>query len=164
MRAVAIERDDGGVSVMILADDQADVAAHVATWQATTLYKTDPDTPGTPVRAVAWHVVDPATIPQSKRWRKAWRFVAGKLAVDLPTARQVRKAEVLALRDARLARVRTKAAAAQEDGSNALLAALRQRAVNLRGLDTSIDADLAALSDLAALDSYQPSIFAGNPD
>ncbi len=110
---------------------------------------------------VAYTLIDSALLPATFRWSQpnlcAWRLVAGAIVVDLPTARQIRRAEALADRDGRLPRVRAAQAAATEDGKTILLAALKARAVTLRGLEATIDAQLAAVADLATLSTFTPT-------
>lgn len=110
-------------------------------------------------------IVETDSLPQSaRRWRAAWRWLNGSLAINLATARLIRKAELLALRDTRLDRVRKKRQEADEDGKTAIATALKQRASMLRGLDSTIDGQLANVSDLVTLDTWTPTEFSGATD
>ncbi len=107
---------------------------------------------------ITYRIVDDSILPASRRWRNAWRHDGnGTVAPALAVAKLIHKAELLADRDARLIRVRAKRAAAEEDGQAVLVAALKTRAATLRGLDATIDAQLAAVTDLAVLDVWKPT-------
>lgn len=152
MPHIAIERQDGGLTILNVLDPEADVAAEVIKWEQSW---------GSP--AVGWHFILAEDLPASRRFRNAWRFAGGRPTVHLGAARALRRAELLAERDARLERARARVQEAQEDGDNARAAALRLRARNLRQLETQLDADLAGVADAASLESYQPAAF-GTPD
>ena len=66
---IAIERDDGGVSLLNLPDDVPDevVEREVAKWQETF-----------PAKATGWHRVDSADLPKDRADRDAWKFGADK--------------------------------------------------------------------------------------
>lgn len=105
---------------------------------------------------VPFRLVEIAALP-SRRWRNAWKHNGtGAVAPDLPMARGLRKRELLAERDTRLAKVRAEAAAFDEDGDNGKAKAKKDRAKVLRALDVSIDAQLASVQTIAALDTWKP--------
>lgn len=109
---------------------------------------------------VPYKLVDDANLPP-RRFRSAWLHDgAGNVTIDLAAARAQRKAELLDARDVRLRIVRAKLATADEDNDLAALQALRDRSRALRGLDGTADAQLAAVSDPAVLDTFQPAEFA----
>lgn len=104
-----------------------------------------------------YHKVTTADIPMNRRWRNAWRLSAGNVVHDLSACRQIRRTELLQERDKRLQKVREKVQIAQEDGDNAKVIVLRNRAKTLRQLETQVDTDLASISDLNVLDAYIPA-------
>jgi hypothetical protein len=101
---------------------------------------------------------DSAALP-ARRWRNAWRRVAGSLTVHPATARVQRRLELLADRDTRLDRVRKKLQnAIEDDAATATIAALKAKAKALRGLDDTLAASLVAVP-LADLGTWEPPEF-----
>ena len=104
--------------------------------------------------------VDRAALP-SRRWRNAWRRVAGNIVPQPNAARALRRAEVLAERDARLERVRKKLQDAIEDNATtAVLNAIKQKARDLRMLDEAVLATRLATVAVADLEAWVPVEFA----
>jgi hypothetical protein len=140
---LAIVRADGGVSVMWLPDD-ADAEREVSRWQETH-----------PSLAVSYAVIDPLTLPASRRWRQAWRLADGVVGVDLTAARAVRKEELLAERDRFVAMLGPRIDAAQDAGDAAEEVRLRQRRREAAGLD-GVLAGRLELFTLEELADYEP--------
>jgi hypothetical protein len=119
---------------------------------------------------IAYTVLDSASMPQSFRWDgipneaggtplvpSSWRLVGGKIVEDVNRARAQRRHEVLRERDKRLKAVRDAAAEADEDGDAPKKKAKQARAKALRNLEATVDAQLAAVADLATLDAWLPA-------
>jgi hypothetical protein len=127
--------------------DNADADVEVSKWQESH-----------PSLAVSHVEIDPTTLPTSRRWREAWRLRNGVVGVDLPSARLVRKQELLAERDKRLQLISPQVDEAEDSGNTAVATALRLRRISLRALDATLDADLAAVLDLTTLAGFVPTI------
>lgn len=145
-----IGRADGGVSVMQLAEGQ-DKDVSLAKWAAVA------DPAWLPVVSVT-EMDEPPAMP-SRRWRNAWGLEGGEVKVKLPKARELRRQEILAKRDELLlvADRSVKIAKAKKDKAAQDKAEAREGALLL--LDETIDARLAAVADLAALDAWEPEEF-----
>lgn len=90
-KRILYTRPDGGLSVLIPAPASQVPGESEAAWVARVA---DKDVP----QGTSYRIVDTATDPlPSRRWRDAWTDPgAGAVAVDLPRARGLRKAELLA--------------------------------------------------------------------
>lgn len=94
MKAIVINRTDGGVSIMH-APDEVDVAEEVAKWQT-----------GSNMVAASFVVTTPDQIPDRRLFRNAWRARTGRLArmikgpieIDMSAAREIHRDK---MRDAR---------------------------------------------------------------
>jgi hypothetical protein len=124
---------------------------------------------------VVYKLVPASTLPASRRFRNAWKHDGtGNIVHDMTAARAIRKAEILGSvspvtgqqiqghRDHQLAAVRAKVAAALEDGDAATAATLQARARVLRGLEATIDAQLAGVADVLALATWVPTELQGS--
>jgi hypothetical protein len=153
-RRIVYTRPDGGVSVVC-------PAPHLDTPETIDFVAVDAiakaGLPPTP-----YEVIDHTELPPTRRWRNAWRRVGRNVAADIVEARRIRRAELMERRDRLVERVRQKVAEGQEDGIPALqIAALRAKAKELRGVDGTIDTQLAGVATLAALHTFEPSEFSG---
>lgn len=151
MLVACYTREDGGLSVVVPApaerlngESEDDFARRIA----------DKDVPP----GVAYTLLDGTALPASRRWRGAWRLAAGLVGVDVPAARLLRRAELLAERDRRLPLVRAKIERAEDEGLAVPLALLRARRRNLRGLEATLDGELASAATPEALDAYTPAV------
>jgi len=66
MRTIAIKRTDGGISIMRVFDDNADVATEIAKWQASS---------GDLV-AVSFHEIQDQDVPADRTDRDSWEWQA----------------------------------------------------------------------------------------
>ena len=90
MRTIAISRDDGGLSIMNLIDDAADIGAEVARWAA-----------GTGISATAWEDITGRPLP-AREFRGAWVISGGNINVSMSQARDIHLARIRAARDSKL--------------------------------------------------------------
>lgn len=145
---VVIRRADNGVSVCHLAAE-ADPDVVVAKWALTA------DSSWLPI--VGHAVADSSQLPASRRWRNAWRVSGGNIVTPLPAARALRKAELLREREERVAKVLRRLRTAEARGNATLAVALRDRLLALEDVDATVDAQLAAVADLATLNAWKPT-------
>lgn len=96
-----------------------------------------------------------------RRWRDAWRWLAGSLQVDLGVAHRLRKDEILRKRDRLLALLRDQIEAADDEGDAVLAGQLRLKRRDLRALITTLDQRLDAITDLDALATWEPEEMEG---
>lgn len=107
---------------------------------------------------VPYRIIDASDLP-SRRWRAAWADAgSGSVAVPLARARLVRRRELLARRLGVLAALGEQIEAALDEGDTMLAVARRAKRRRVRDLTAeSLDAELAAIPDLATLDTYTPA-------
>lgn len=98
-------------------------------------------------------------LPERDKFRDAWRLKNGQIKVDLAVARQLKKAELLAERDKRVAANATQFAidlSLAKDTS-----AITEQQMILNDLESVIDSALAKKKALSTIDSYDPFAEAG---
>lgn len=163
MNVLFFERADGGVSQMALRPEDDPQAIHDR-WAAVA------DPAWMPIRRM-WVVADPVLPP--RRFRDAWGAEDDAVKVRLPMARWIRRKELLGFwkeidgethwspgkRDQLLHKTRTRLAKAEKDGNAQDVKKYKDRERDLLALDEEIDARLAAITDLAVLDTWEPVEF-----
>lgn len=145
MKRIAFTRPDGGVSVIVPApkaqlpdESEADFMARVAT-------AIPPD---------ATDVTELDTLP-SRTYRNAWRLTGGKVAHDMPAARELKMAELRQARNAKLAETDGLYLRAQEQENAAEVARLKGLRQRLRDLPATVALD--HLPDADALKAFEPN-------
>ena len=78
MRIIAINRDDGGCSVMRILDDGADIDMLIKKYEVATV-----------ITAVSWAQITEADIPADRTFRNAWTTQAGKILHDIPKCKSI---------------------------------------------------------------------------
>jgi hypothetical protein len=146
-KVIVYTRPDGGVSVCVPNPDARQQGETVAAFLQRIAAK-DVPADATNVRAA-----DTADLPASRRWRDAWRDVAGAVGVDIPAARLVKRAELLRLRDRRIAALRDAIDKADDDADAPTAAGLRAKRRRLRNLDATFDSRLTAAATLSDIDA-----------
>lgn len=71
MKTICIERADGGVSIMTIIRDDADVAQEVARWET-----------GSGLTAVSFREIDPSEVPADRSRRHQWTLRGGRIEID----------------------------------------------------------------------------------
>lgn len=108
-------------------------------------------------------VVDKSTLPD-KRWRPAWKHDGnGHVSIDIVAARAMRKAELLAAAQLSIGTLARKIDEQVDKNDKTKEKTLRDKRQALRDLPTTLDASLAALTTVAALDAFTPAILV-DPD
>jgi hypothetical protein len=151
-------RPDGGLSITHPVEDplEGEIEQHYLDRLAVAFQSASPDHAG----YVRQPDVEGASLP-SRRWRMAWAVSAGAVAVPITKARTVRKGELMAYRDALVAAAAAVATKADDTGDAATVAKVKKARKDAYVLDTTIDAQLAAVADLPTLDTYTPPELAG---
>lgn len=151
LRAV-YTRPDGGISVVGPAPESRLAGEAELAWVQRVADLVVP-------QGLSYRIVDTAALPlPSRRWRNAWHDPgAGGVAVSLPAARLLRRAELLARRAVVLALTTEALERAVDDGAAIQAAALRAKRRRLRDVEATLDADLPGLATLQALDEYLPA-------
>src|SRR5262245_48368620 len=88
--------DGNGLHVTIPADEGMKPGEDEAAWLARVAALSVP--PG-----VSFRIVEATDLPSSRRWRGAWQDTGAAVGIHLGRARAIRKLELLALRELRLA-------------------------------------------------------------
>jgi len=139
---IAIERADGGVSIMHIPEG-ADPAAEVEKWQTTML-------PGE--AAVGWHEISDNDIPTDRTFRSAWKISDKAIAVDMDKARDIQMDRIRSARDAELAALDLPSLRAIEAGDDAKSAEIASQKQALRDLPQTLDLTKATTpEELAAI-------------
>lgn len=136
---LCINRADGGVSICVLVKG-AKPAEVVEKW------KTTADPSWLPV---TWREIKQSDVPASRRWRNAWTDAgSGPLTVDEGKAREIRKQELLRIRNTILATLGDEIQDAQDYGDKETEKSKRAKRKKLRSLNIDLSAvRLANLSD-----------------
>lgn len=115
MKKHLIEREDGGVSVLVMQDD-ADPAEEIAKWQTSSA-----------VRATGNRTLSDDEIPSDRTFRDAWGH---DLSVDIPKAREIHKQRLRQMRAPKMAALDiefTRALGKGDQGEAARVEAERQK-------------------------------------
>lgn len=149
---IAIVRGDGGVSIMGLSphvdiNDDDLVNRIVSDWASA-----KPDRV-----ALSWSRIKDDDVPADRTFRSAWRSVDGKVAVDLPAARNIHLAAIREARNRALDESDREAARTNEIGTDAERRALAKRRQALRDVPAAIDAALNAARSPEALKAVWPA-------
>lgn len=131
MPYIAYTRPDGGVSVVIPAPGA------------------DPEKVRDAVPPDATDVTDLDTLP-SRTYRNAWRLTGGKVAHDMPAARELKMAELREARNAKLAETDGLYLRAQEQDNPAEVARLKGLRQRLRDLPATVNLNMTDVEALAA--------------
>ncbi len=97
---------------------------------------------------------DVSTLPVSRRFRAAWRQVAGNVQAHFITARAQLVAELRAQRDAILAQSDALKAKYDDIGTAGQKLAVFNYRQSLRDLTTQIQSDVSAMTTVAQLEAY----------
>lgn len=110
------------------------------------------------VPANATHVTvrDRSELSPSRRFRDAWRIQAGVVHVDLPAARVIREREIARAIDKEIAASAVAGQTAWDARDNVTATAHETYRNALRALRGQLATDLAAIADLATLDTWTP--------
>lgn len=122
---IAIEREDGGVSVMELVEG-AELDVEIAKWEE-----------GTGLRAVSHR--DAGELPTDRTFRNAWKITDKAIAVDMDKARGIQMERIREARDAKLSTLDVPFMKAIEAGDDAKRAEIATAKQTLRDLPATID-------------------------
>ena len=145
---IAIERSDGGVSIMSLDADE-DVQSHVDKWEAGELYRWSVADDAarmkiwgaTPWKALRWQEIAEDQLPP-RLFRNAYEFHPEKgAAINMEKARGIRRCELRTLRAPKLAALDVAYQRADEAGDKAAKAEIAAKKQALRDVtrDAAID-------------------------
>jgi len=84
---IMISRTDGGVSIMTMVRDGADVAVQLEKWKGIH-----------PGEYASHRVAEDHEVPADRTFRNAWTDAGGKIAHDMPKAKELRKNQLRAER------------------------------------------------------------------
>lgn len=104
-------------------------------------------------KGVPYKIIDKKDIP-NRRFRNAW-MLTDKVTVNIVKAREIRKKEILNLRDKKLLELRGKLEDAQDLGNMAAQNQIRLKRVELRRLDETLNLDSVPLEELG---DYLPEV------
>lgn len=99
---------------------------------------------------------DADSLPQSRRFRNAWRHDGEKPVVNLPLARAQVLSEIRAERNAKLDASDKELARLTDVGSAKELEDIKAKRQALRDLPAVVAAELSALTTVAELEQYRP--------
>lgn len=138
---IAIERSDGGVSIMRLVGEDRDSGREVERWAA--LHKGE---------YVSHREIAEGDVPEDRVFRGAWSFADGKMATDMGRARDIFRGKLRADRQAALTTLDSDYLRADESGDADRKAEIARKKQALR--DAPQDPRIEAAStpeELAAL-------------
>lgn len=151
-KRILVTRPDGGLSVFTPAPGGQRPGESEADWLARVAAKAV-----AAVGGASHRIVEAAALP-AKRWRNAWQDTGAAVVVGLVRARLIRRRELLERREVVLRLVSEAIERRLDDGEpNGATLLLRAKRRRLREMDTTLDTDLAAITDLAVLDAFTPA-------
>lgn len=103
------------------------------------------------------YIVAEADLPRQPAFRSAWRWISGAVTVDMPAARALRTAALLATAAELSAYIDKLALSHMVDGNAAEVATLRTLKATLT---SDAKSDLGGIADLGQLAAYEPASFA----
>lgn len=160
MIIVLLQRSDGGVSVAHINPTKnpgGALARTVEQWQDNERM-TAQQRPGYVARTiVSTRVIEPSDLPENRRWRDAWMIDGNKVAIDLDKAKTIRAAELESEKNNLLETHAKEYTIAVAKGDAVAAQAIQKKVQDLSSLDkTAIELSVAAVADLAALDTHEP--------
>lgn len=147
---IAITQADGSLAVMQFVTkgllDQTTVFEREATDEAI-----EAEIAKSQIEASSWRRIEPSDVPKDRTFREAWRDT-GKIEIDMPSARNIHRERLRALRAPKLAALDVEYQRADEAGNAANKKAIAARKQALRDVtkDPAIDA-AATPEELAAI-------------
>ena len=93
----------------------------------------------------------------SRYFRDAWKDNGATVEIDLPKARNIKAARVLAERDVRLTAINEEGVDADARGNAPDKAQVALKRQNLQDIETGLTAQLDAITDVNELEAFQPA-------
>lgn len=126
MVAILIARTDGGVSIMTIIDDAADIDEEIRKWAE-----------GSNLQAASYHSID--SVPDDRTFRNAWASDGKACVVDMEKARDIQMDRIREARDERLASLDVPSLIAIESGDTKAAADIAAQKQALRDIPQTVD-------------------------